>query len=407
MPATAGVKRKRDQIGRVWGGGYIKRLPVERFDRETLVWIYGLTGRRLSALSKPGESTSHMDPLTQGVVGAALPQATSRRAEVGVAGSLGFLAGLAADLDVLIRSADDPLLFLDYHRHFTHALVFVPAGGLLCALALHGLLGRRWRLPFRRTLLICALGYATHGILDACTSYGTLLFWPFSDERISLSIVSVVDPLFTAPIAVLVVLAVLRRQPMLARIALVWAGLYLTLGAWQHQAARVMAAEVAAARGHDPIRIEAKPTFGNILLWRTIYQTPDRFHVDGVRPGLRPRVFPGTSIAQLDTARDFPWLDLDTQQARDVQRFRRFSDGFVARDPNHPGRIIDVRYSYLPTSVRGLWSIELSPNTTPDAHVRYRTHRERARESLGALWGMIAGDGIAGPDARHDAPSGG
>lgn len=333
-----------------------------------------------------------MDPLTQGVLGAALPQATRRSAGAGLAGGLGFLSGMAADLDVLIRSGTDPLLFLDYHRHFTHSLVFIPFGGLLCALVLHRLLGRRWRLPFARTLLFCTLGFATHAVLDACTSYGTMLFWPFSHERYALSIVSVVDPLFTLPVAVLVVLAGLRRQPVLARWALAWAVLYLTLGALQHQAARAMAVEIAAGRGHDPGRIEVKPTFGNILLWKTIYETSERFHVDGVRPGIRRRVFPGTSIARLDIARDFPWLDPNTRQARDVERFQRFSDGFVARDPDHPDRIVDVRYSYLPTSVRGLWSIELSPTAGPDAHVHYRTHRERARESLGALWDMIAGD---------------
>lgn len=344
-----------------------------------------------------------MDPLTQGVVGAALPQATRRKVEVGVAGGLGFLSGMAADLDVLIRSGTDPLLFLDYHRHFTHALVFIPVGGLVCALALHGLLGRRWKPPFGRTVLYCTLGYATHAVLDACTSYGTMLLWPFSDQRFALSIVSVVDPLFTLPVAILVLLGGLWRRPMLARLALVWAGLYLSLGGLQHQAARAMAAEVAAGRGHEPSRIEVKPTFGNILLWKTIYETPERFHVDGIRPWVRPQVFAGTSIARLDGARDLPWLDPRSQQARDVERFRRFSDGFVARDPDHPYRIVDVRYSYLPTSVRGLWSIELSPDASPDAHARYRTHRDQARQSLGALWRMITGDGQATPDGGRSA----
>ena len=61
-----------------------------------------------------------MDPLSQGVLGAALPQATAARGRyAGSAGVLGFLAGMAADLDVLIRSSTDPLLFLEYHRQFT------------------------------------------------------------------------------------------------------------------------------------------------------------------------------------------------------------------------------------------------------------------------------------------------
>ena len=46
-----------------------------------------------------------MDPLTQGLVGAALPQATARDRRLLLwAGCFGFLAGMAPDLDVFIRS---------------------------------------------------------------------------------------------------------------------------------------------------------------------------------------------------------------------------------------------------------------------------------------------------------------
>ena len=330
-----------------------------------------------------------MDPLTQGAVGAALPQATRSKAQVGIAGALGFVAGLAPDLDVLIRSEADPLKFLEYHRQFTHALIAIPIGGLLCALALHWILGRRWRLTFAQTCLFCTLGYATHPLLDVSTSYGTMLFWPFSTERVSWSIVSIVDPLVTVPVVVLVVAAGLRRKPALARIALAWVGLYLAAGALQHHTARAMAVEIAVSRGHTPVRIEVKPSFGNIVVWKTIYQTANRFYVDAVRPNVLPRTFPGVSVPILDRERDLPWLDPASQQARDIERFRWFSDGFVAEDPDRPNRIIDVRYSFVPNTVRALWSIELAPDAPPTAHARYRTHRERARESLGALWRMV------------------
>ena len=329
-----------------------------------------------------------MDPLTQGALGAALPQSTRDKTQVGIAGALGFIAGMAADLDVLIRSGTDPLLFLEYHRQFTHSLVFIPVGGLICALALHWLVGRRWRLTFRRTFLFCMLGYATHALLDTATSYGTMLFWPFSDARFSWSIVSIVDPLFTLPIVLLIVTAGLRRKPALARLALAWVVIYLAAGAVQHQAARAMAGEIAAGRGHTPLRLEVKPSFANILVWKTIYETPDRFYVDAVRAGIRPSVFAGVSVPKLDPTRDLPWLDPASQQARDIERFRWFSDGFVAKDPAHPNRVIDVRYSFLPNNVSALWSIELAPDAPPTAHVRYRTHREQARESLGKLWRM-------------------
>lgn len=332
-----------------------------------------------------------MDPLTQGALGAALPQAIRSKAQVGIAGALGFLAGVAADLDVLIRSEVDPLLFLEYHRQFTHSLVFIPAGGLLCALALHWILGRRRGLTFTQTFLFCTLGYATHALLDTCTSYGTMLFWPFSNARYSWSVVSVVDPLFTVPVLALVVLAGLKQKPVLARIALAWAGIYLALGALQHHVALTMGHELAASRGHTPDRLEAKPSFANILVFKTIYETADRFYVDAVRTGVAPKVFPGVSVQKLVSGRDLPWLDPASQQARDIERFRWFSQGFVARDPEHPNRIIDVRYSFVPNDVSALWSIELAPDAPPTSHVRYRTHREYARESLGRLWRMVSG----------------
>lgn len=332
-----------------------------------------------------------MDPLTQGALGAALPQSTRSKRQVAIAGALGFAAGMVADLDVFIRSNTDPLLFLEYHRQFSHSLFFVPIGGLICALALHWLLARRWQLTLAQTFLFCTLGYLTHPLLDAATSYGTMLFWPFSDERYSWSIVSIVDPVFTVPIIVLVALAGLRGTSWPARLALVWAILYLAAGAFQHQVAKVTGHEIARSRGHDPIRLEVKPSFANILVWKTIYETRDRFYVDAVRVWPAPKVFPGTSIDKLDVGRDLPWLNPATQQATDVGRFDKFSDGFVAVDPEHPNRVIDVRFSFLPNEMNALWSIELDPDASQSAHARYLTHRENSRQNLGRLWQMLTG----------------
>ena len=97
------------------------------------------------------------------------------------------------------------------------------------------------------------------------------------------------------------------------------------------------------------------------------------------------------SVPKLDQTRDLPWLDPGSQQARDVARFHRASDGFVALDPERANRIIDIRYSFLPNAVSALWSIELAPEAPPEAHVPYWTHREQARDSLSALWRMISG----------------
>jgi len=331
-----------------------------------------------------------VDPFTQGALGAAFVQTTSTKTpHLRIAAALGFLSGMAADLDVLISSSTDPLTFLEYHRHFTHALAFIPVGGLACASAIHLFLAKRWRLTFLQTFIYCTLGYATHGLLDASTSYGTMLLWPFSDERISWSIVPIVDPLFTLPLAILIFYSALREKPLYARIAMAWVGFYLAMGALQHNAALTMGKEIAANRGHDLIRIEAKPSFANILVWKTIYETWDQFHVDAVRAGLAPRVFEGASVPKLDLSRDLPWLDPGSQQARDIQRFKVFSDNFVAEDPDKPNRIVDIRYSFVPNEVRPLWSIEVSPEAKHDAYAVYLTHRGDANKGLAQLWQML------------------
>ncbi|MCB1680291.1 MAG: metal-dependent hydrolase [Halioglobus sp.] len=333
-----------------------------------------------------------MDPLSQGVLGAALPQAVADGRRAVAAGLLGFLAGMAADLDVLIRSSNDPLLFLEYHRQFTHSLVFIPVGGLICAVILHYLLARRWWLSLRQTWLYCTLGYATHALLDACTTYGTMLLWPFSDQRIAWNSVSIIDPLFTLPILAGVVWSGRTRKPLYARLALVWACLYLAMGLSQRNAALEMGHVLAAQRGHSPLRLEAKPSFANILVWKIVYETPERYYVDAVRARFAPRVFTGDSVPKLDLKRDIPWLQPGSQQARDIERFRWFSNGYIARDPRAANRVMDIRYSLIPNEVEPLWSIELRPGAPPEEHAAYRVHRNPTQGRAALLWQMISGE---------------
>ena len=299
---------------------------------------------------------------------------------------------MAADLDVFIYSDVDPLMFLTYHRQFTHSLIFVPFAALIIASLFHVVAGRRWRLRFWQTVLLCFLGYATHALLDTATSYGTMLLWPFSETRFSWSIISIIDPLFTLPLLLSVLMAAIRNKPNYARIGLAWAAIYLGAGWWQHQSAREMAVNLAASRGHTPMNVEIKPSFGNILLWKSIYEADGRFFVDAVRVRIAPRVYDGVSVAKLNVSQDFPWLRPNTQQAKDVIRFNQFSDGFTAQDPTDPNRILDVRYSFVPNEVRALFSIELAADAAPTQHVRYQSHREQARDHFRRLWAMLVAE---------------
>ncbi|MBK7600777.1 MAG: metal-dependent hydrolase [Acidobacteria bacterium] len=136
-----------------------------------------------------------MDPITQGILGAAASQSIMKRRLPAAAGWIGAIGGVAADLDVLIHSASDPTVGWLYHRHFTHSLAFIPVGGFLAALPF--LFLTRFKNHRRDVILSSIIGYATHGLLDAFTNYGTQLFWPFSNHRVAWDWIGIVDPIYT------------------------------------------------------------------------------------------------------------------------------------------------------------------------------------------------------------------
>ena len=331
-----------------------------------------------------------MDPVSQGVLGAIAAQTRGSQATLAKAGLIGAIAGMAADLDILIHSTTDPLLSLQYHRHFTHSLLFIPIGGLLCSLVLYPLLAKRWGIQFKLTLLWCLLGYATHALLDSCTSYGTQLLWPFSNHRVAWDSISIIDPLFFFFFVALTIFASIHKKRRYAIAAIIWGATYLSAGFIQHERAVTMGYQLADSRHHNVQRLEAKPSFGNLLLWKVIYEADERFYVAAVKPGLRNTVvWQGSSINKLNISRDLPWLSQQSQQARDIQRFSQFSAGFIALDPTNPHRIIDMRYSMLPHQIKPLWGIELKPQASEIQHAHFYTEHSNRKLALAQLWGMV------------------
>ena len=330
-----------------------------------------------------------MDPLSQGVLGGSASLSISNRSHIIIAICCGVLAGMAPDLDAFIRSDQDPLLYLEYHRQFTHSLIFIPFGALICALLFRISFARR--LQFKRVYLYCFVGYATHGLLDSCTTYGTQLFWPFSNTRVAWHTISIIDPVFTIPLVLLVFLGAVKKSKHLGRIALCWALSYLLFGAWQGQRAQTFGEELARSRGHSSDSVEAKPSFANTLVWKIIYEADGYYYVDAVRLGWQAKLYPGRTIPKLDLQTDLPWLDLSSQQARDVERFRWFSNDHLALSTEQANFIIDMRYSMLPNQVTGMWGIKLFPYKTPNEHVEFIWNRRATQKDTAALLNMILG----------------
>ncbi len=333
-----------------------------------------------------------MDPLSQAALAASFSQSFARdRSKQFSALVIGALAGMAPDLDMLIRSADDPILFLEFHRQFTHSLIFIPLGAFLCALCFYPFI--KSKLSFSQVYLFSLAGYATHGLLDACTSYGTQLFWPFSNERVSWHLVSIVDPLFTIPIIIFISLAVYKKNVTFARAGFIYAVLFLSLGLVQKHRAELAIQVLAEERGHFIERVQVKPGFANRHVWRLMYEYDSHYYVDAVRLLWEVDFIQGASIQKLDVQRDFPWLPESSQQAKDIERFRWFADDFLAVSPLDENLIIDVRYSFLPNRITAMWGIELEKDYIEQGllhkHVGYMTNNSMDEETRQRFLDML------------------
>ena len=331
-----------------------------------------------------------MDPLSQGVIGAVAAQQKTTKNHFIIATILGFLSGMAADLDVFIRSSNDPLLYLEFHRQFTHSLIFIPVGGFVCAIFFYYLFLRNREITFKQTYIYCTLGYATHGLLDSCTTYGTQLLWPFTDDRVAWNTISIIDPLFTIPLLSLMIVAVIKKKKVISYLALFWVVFYSIFGLIQKERAEAIGAELASSRGHELVNVVAKPSFANLIVWKIIYTTKDSYYIDAVRLGLEENIIEGVKIDKLNIQKSFPWLDLKSQQARDIERFRWFSNGYLALSETHPNRIIDIRYSMLPNEGHGLWGIELRPDANQNDHIVTISNRRSDMKTYKKLWKMIS-----------------
>ena len=205
-----------------------------------------------------------MDSLSQAVLGASvggavLARPLGRRALLG-----GALLGTLPDLDVLIDYGDAVANFTE-HRGFSHSLLVLLPVSLLLAWLL-----QRWRpaISLWRWWAFTGLCLLTHPLLDAFTTYGTRLFWPLGDP-VAISSIFIIDPLYTLPLLVAVIVA-LARPPAMTALAtgLTLSSLYLfwSLVAQQWMTQRVM--PTLAQRGLSEAPRLVQPMPFSTLLWR-------------------------------------------------------------------------------------------------------------------------------------------
>lgn len=133
-----------------------------------------------------------MDTITHGITGALIAKAFFSERE-GRDATLAVTAGAVfPDCDILVSSFYPQRIdFLRIHRGATHSMAMLPVFALLL-----GVLMCLWTRERRKWALfsaLCAVGLGSHIFLDVITSYGTMVWSPIRDTRVSWDLIFIVD----------------------------------------------------------------------------------------------------------------------------------------------------------------------------------------------------------------------
>ena len=287
-----------------------------------------------------------MDSLSQAVLGASVAGACAPAGHRGKAMLLGAGLGTLPDLDVFIDFGGAVENYT-YHRGFSHSLfVLAPLSALLW------LLLRRWWAPVRdkplRWLAAISLALLTHPLIDAHTAYGTQLFWPLTVPPTSWATLFIIDPLYTLPLLVGVLVAAINRKVSgtALRVGLVVSTIYV---GWSWVAQATVSRNVEDALSSMQLQgapVFLTPTPFNTLLWRAVVIT-DHGYLEGfdslmVDEGTMRFTAYASETDAIEGAGDI-WA---------VSRLRWFAQDFVKADIDNDRLVIsDLRMGQEPTYV--------------------------------------------------------
>ncbi|MDR1659563.1 MAG: metal-dependent hydrolase [Desulfovibrio sp.] len=211
-----------------------------------------------------------MDPITHAASGAIAFLAVKERPAHRLALPLAALAAASPDVDIFFASG--PLQFLLLHRGITHSLAALPVMGLLLACASRPL----WRTApgrwsFAKVWLFMGALVGLHIWLDVVTTYGTMIFLPFSHERVRLNGLFVVDPLLTLPLLCGLVYAVKNSSRAAALAAFAWIFLWPALGVGLNSLHTASVTARLAAQGRQARQVTVLPDALSPLFWRVLF----------------------------------------------------------------------------------------------------------------------------------------
>jgi inner membrane protein len=261
-----------------------------------------------------------MDSITQAALGAALGGAVAGKALGRSAILGGALLGTLPDMDVLIDYGSAVANF-SQHRGFSHSLLILFPLAVVLAWVFH-----RWRpiLSYQRWLAFTSLILITHPLLDAFTTYGTQLFWPFGPP-VAINSIFIIDPLYTLPLVFAIIWTLWRPKQVTAAYAgLAVSTLYLgwALFAQQTISQKVESALAAEGLADAPRLVQPMPL--TTVLWRVTVMAENQ------RLEIVTGFFDGDIPLSIERFARNPELEAATLALPEGRRLIWFTRGFLA-----------------------------------------------------------------------------
>lgn len=330
-----------------------------------------------------------MDSITQAALGATVAGAIAGKRCNAKVLLVGAALGTLPDLDVVLDYGDAVENTIK-HRGFTHSLLILPPFALLISW-----LYCRWRpdafWSFSRVLFLTLSVFVTHTLLDAMTTYGTQLIWPF-EGYFELRSVFIIDPLYTIPLLVAIGVGLFSKQRggKWCQSVVLISTLYL---GWGYASQQITASRVEANLAAQNIpnqQVLITPTPFNTFLWRVVVMDEGKFW-----EGL-------ASVFDSDEHIEFVSHSLGSwpleEKPNTLVGFNAFSHGYLNYRVEDNALIVsDLRLGFSDNLPFQFIFAEKTPSgewQLLESTQRYRT--ERGFESLGALWQRLKGDQTIG-----------
>lgn len=306
----------------------------------------------------------------------------------------GAIVGTIPDLDVLFYPLMDEISQLGWHRGISHSIFFNAALALLLGWSLYRINGRKvsqksW-IIFSLTCLLSAV------LLDCFTVYGTQIFQPFSNYQIGFNNISIIDPLFTVPLLLVIIIALFLKKSPQARRIVILTGLGLSC---LYMATTVAIKFHAESVVEDSLkkqeiaytRLMTTPTIFNAVLWRATAEVSDGYYIGYYS------LFDKRSKIEFRHIKRNEHLIAEIRDKRAVEQLLWFSDGWytIRQSPDSSLLFSDLRFGEIYTTSENdgqfIFTWELSPSQNDVTMKQTETEIDDAGKAMGFLWDRIRG----------------